>query len=263
METFKVKAENVELYCEKYGAGPLVVLVPDGSNDCGHFANVAQTLSDEFTVVTFDMRGGTRSMPTVNVHVTPKLLADDIAAVIRHMNMGKAAVYGCSSGGQAALALGKYYSELVRNLIVHEAALQSDTQLPNVGFSFFKTIAENFTHLCNGFAPMELSLICNWNNWIAFGDEFLKRVNENWSYWTVWYLGTVDCDSYTKEELKKMPNLEFSVGAWTPSWLTYANISTAEKGGKPLRWLPSSHYPHVSCPEEFVAFVRETCKKYL
>lgn len=262
METLKVRANDMDFYCEKRGSGPVLVLVPDGVNDCGHYGRVGDMLADEFTVLTFDMRGGSRSMPKVREKVTAQSLASDVAEIIKALDMAPASIYGCSSGGQAVLSIGKHYPEVARNLIVHEAALMNDTQIPGTGFEFFKNIA-TYEPFCNGFPARDIPYVGNFDKWKAVGEDFLERVNSNFDYWAKYYLGSNDITSYTKDDLEGMPNLEFTVGAWSPSWMTYANIETAKRGGKPYTWLNCAHYPQIICPEEFVAFIRTTCKKYL
>ena len=261
-EILTVTVNDVDFYCERRGSGLPLVLVPDGVNDCEHYSVVGDILSDEFSVLTFDMRGGTRSMPKEHVKVTPKMLASDVAGIIKALDMAPASIYGCSSGGQTVLAIGKYYPEVAKNLIAHEAALMNDTPIPGTGFEFFDTLLGTFGPMCDGFSPRDVSFICNWDNWKAFGEDFLKRVEVNTEYWAQYYLGTCDMDSYSKEDLEAMPNLEFSVGAWTPYWMAYANMTTAERGGKPCTLLPCGHYPQAVCLEEFVDFIRKTCKKY-
>jgi len=262
-EILAVSANDVDFYCEKRGEGPSLVLVPDGAMDCGHYSRAADMLADEFTVLTFDARGAARSMPKEHMKVTPKMYASDVAEIVKATGMAPAAIYGCSMGGQAALSVGKYYPEAARNLIVHEAALMNDVPIPNTGFDFFHSILSTFGPMCEGFSPRDVSFVCNWDNWKAFGDGFLKRSAQNDEYWAKYYLGSIDLDTYTKEDLEKMPNLEFSVGAWSPYWMVYANMSTAKRGGKPCTLLPCGHIPQAACPEEFVNFLRETCRKYL
>ena len=262
-EVFSVPADGVALYCEKRGSGPLLILVPDGSNDCEPYAKVAELLADEFTVVIFDMRGGTRSMPQEHRKITPEILAGDVAAIIRYMNLGKASVYGCSSGGQTVLTLGLHYPELVRNIMVHEAALQNDTPIPGTGFEYFRVLAETFGPKCVGFTPVEVVFHCNVFQADILDDACRQRLKANRAYWERYYLGTVDMDSYTGEDLAKMPSVEFTVGAWTPSWMSYANIATAERGSRPYKWLPCAHAPHLSCPGVLADHIRTTCRKYL
>jgi pimeloyl-ACP methyl ester carboxylesterase len=257
-----VSSNGVDFYCEKRGSGPVLVFVPDGINDCEHFSKAGDILAEEFTVLTFDMRGGTRAIPKEDQRVTPKLLAEDVVGIIKALKLEPASIYGCSSGGQAVLAIGKYFPEVAKNLIIHEASLMLDCPLPDAGYSFFKTVS-TYAPYCNGFIPEEIAMVGNKKKWDALGPEFLERIKINHEYWAKWYLGSVDRVTYTKEELEKMPNLEFSIGTWSPSWLTYSNIVLAERANRPYTWLDASHNPQVTGTEEFVDFIRETCKKYI
>jgi len=262
-ESLYIDVNDVNFYCEKRGSGPSLMLVPDGTMDCEIYSKVGDMLTDEFTVLTYDVRGATRSMPTEHKRVTPQVFASDVAEIIKALDMAPAAIYGSSMGGQAVLSVGKYYPEVARNLIVHEAALMRDVPIPNTGFEFFNTLFSTFGPLCDGFSPRDVSFICNWDNWKSFGDDFLKRFDANNEYWAKYYLGTIDVDTYTKEDLEIMPNLEFSVGAWSPYWMVYANMTTAKRGGNPCTLLPGGHVPQCVCLEEFVDFLRKTCRKYL
>jgi pimeloyl-ACP methyl ester carboxylesterase len=80
-KTFTVFANGMDFYCEMMGQGPTIVLVPDGSNDCGPYEKMMEYLADEFTVLTFDPRGGSRSPDPHPRPVTPELFSDDIAAL--------------------------------------------------------------------------------------------------------------------------------------------------------------------------------------
>jgi len=262
-EILTVFANGVDFYCEKRGRGPSLVFVPDGTMDCEIYSRVGDMLADEFTVFSFDARGATRSTPKEHKKVTPQMYASDVVEIMKALDIIPASIYGCSMGGQAVLSIGKYYPEAARNLIVHEAALMNDTPIPGTGFEFFKTLFSTFGPICEGFSPRDVSFICNWDNWKAFGDDFLERNEANSEYWTKYYLGTIDTDTYTDEELEKMPNLEFSVGAWSPYWMVYANKTAAERGGKPCTLLPCGHVSQAVCPEEFAEFLRKTCRKYL
>ena len=262
MKTFYVPAKDCELYCEQRGSGPLMIIMPDGSNDAGVYSAFAELMADEFTVVAFDPRGGSRSLPAVDVHVTPEILAEDIAAIIRFMDMGKASVYGCSSGGQAVLMTGVMYPELIKNIMIHEAALQMDTPLPGAGFEFIKTFTEVYAPHIEGVPPFNVACSISFYPPEAYDAETNARLDKNSAYWGQWYLGTIDSHSYSAEELAKIPACDFTVGAWTPAWLPYANIATAERGGFDWSWLPCSHAPHMTCPDLLAAHCHKAIHKY-
>ncbi|MBE6032429.1 MAG: alpha/beta hydrolase [Clostridiales bacterium] len=263
-EILYIPAEDVELYCEKRGSGPLLIIMPDGTNDCEPYAHIAELMADEFTVITFDPRGGSRSMPTKHQKVTAELLADDIAAIIRYMDMGKASLFGCSSGGQGVLMAGVKYPELVKNVMPHEAALMMDDQIPGVAFSYIQTFNEVYgPHLSGAnvnpfFAALYVSVFPEKD----YDAETNERLAQNAGYWMQYYLGVQDSHSYTKEELAKIPACDFTVGCWTPAWHPYANIETAKRGGFEYTWLPCAHYPVKTCPDVLAEHLKKTIHKY-
>lgn len=259
-----VHVNGVDFYCEKSGSGPTIVLVPDGCNDCGPFGKLMECLSDEYTVISFDMRGGSRSPDPNPEAVTPSRLADDVAGIIRKLALGPvAAAYGCSSGGQTVLALGKRYPELCSCILPHEAALQADTPLPDAGFIFFDN-NETFRPLMEDgkVQPEEIWGVGNRAGAEAVTPEILKRMEKNREFWLQHYRGKVDMDRYMAEDFEKMPPVEFTVGTWTPAWLVFANIETAKRGNCPLNWLHCAHHPELTCPEELAVHIKAAAKKY-
>lgn len=195
--------------------------------------------------------------------VTPSILGDDVAAIVKSIDKGKATIYGCSSGGQAVLAAGKRHPELFRNILVHEAALQKDAPLPDAGFSYFMNLDSFKNYLTDGFTPGDFWGVCNAEQVKQLGEAARERIRINGEFWTEWYLGTVDLDTYTAEDFKMMPPTAFTVGTWTPSWLAYANIQVAQRGGCPIRWVPSSHHPEITCPKQYAAYMDEMISVYL
>jgi pimeloyl-ACP methyl ester carboxylesterase len=56
-----VVANTVRLYYEMCGVGPAVLFIAGSTGDAGNFTRTADLLADEFTVVTYDRRGNSRS----------------------------------------------------------------------------------------------------------------------------------------------------------------------------------------------------------
>jgi pimeloyl-ACP methyl ester carboxylesterase len=138
VNAFRQHASGIDWYCEVRGNGPSVVLIPSGEGDCGNFGAVAEALADEFTVLTFDMPGFSRTVvPPDFGNVTATMLADQIAQLVKTLGMVPASFYGCSSGGLAVLSLASDHSQIVRNGIVHEAALVNEFGLPEVAEAQF------------------------------------------------------------------------------------------------------------------------------
>lgn len=67
--------------------------MPSGEGDCAGFQTVADVLSDEFTVLTFDMPGFSRSGPPSEfAKVTATMLAIQIAALVSSLKLAPAVV---------------------------------------------------------------------------------------------------------------------------------------------------------------------------
>lgn len=127
-----IEANGTTLYYEIRGSGPSVLFISGATGDAGHFESVAETLADEFTVITYDRRGNSRSpRPEGWTATTAEEQADDAAALARALGKAPAAVFGTSSGGVIGLALVINHPEVVRGAILHEPALLS--VLPNAG----------------------------------------------------------------------------------------------------------------------------------
>lgn len=121
--THIVPVPGARLYYEVRGSGPLLLLIPGGPQDAGVFAGLAQHLAADYTVVSYDPRGNSRSPlaeeprdQDVDLH------GDDAARLIEAMGGGPANVFGTSGGGQIGLNLAARYPTLVRTLVAHEPA---------------------------------------------------------------------------------------------------------------------------------------------
>ena len=114
------------LYYEKQGTGPAVLLIAGSTGDAGNFTRAADLLADEFTVVTYDRRGNSRS-PRPSGWTTTSVAeqADDAAGLIQLLGLSPAVVFGTSAGGLIALDLMIRHPQLVRAGIVQEPSIFS------------------------------------------------------------------------------------------------------------------------------------------
>lgn len=113
---------EAELYYEVRGTGPLLVLV-GAPMDAGWFAPLAELLADRFTALTTDPRGVKRSKLPAGGTSTPEQRADDLARLIRHVDLGLATVLGSSGGAVSVLALVQNHPDVVSTAIAHEPPL--------------------------------------------------------------------------------------------------------------------------------------------
>jgi pimeloyl-ACP methyl ester carboxylesterase len=116
-----LETPGARLYYELRGAGPTVVLVPGAKGEADTYQPLAQELSRQYRVVTYDRRGFSRS--TLDGPQDDHRLAadtDDLRSLIAHVADQPATVFGNSSGAIVALELLTLHPELVRTAVAHE-----------------------------------------------------------------------------------------------------------------------------------------------
>lgn len=112
---------GASIYFERRGSGSLLLLIPGGPQDAGVFAGLASALADDFTVVSYDPRGNSRTVTATPLgDLDLDTQADDAAALIRHLGGGPAYVFGTSGGAQIGLDLAARHPDLVGVLVAHE-----------------------------------------------------------------------------------------------------------------------------------------------
>ena len=174
VQRFEHRAAGVDWHCEQRGAGPPVVLVPSGEGDCTSFEQVAAQLADEFTVLTFDTPGFSRSHVQTADDISVSKLAEQIAGLVESLETYPATLYGCSSGGIAVLDLVVPHPALVRNAVVHEVAMAGAAALlADLATLDDAAVIESckfvFGHVMND----DLAA------WEALGDEYHARLAKN------------------------------------------------------------------------------------
>jgi pimeloyl-ACP methyl ester carboxylesterase len=120
MQSGMFDVNDARLYYEIRGQGPALLLISGAGGDAGYFSQVAEELSDAFTVINYDRRGNSRSTGRHEARMKVSDQSDDAAALIRGLADGKALVFGNSAGAIVALDLAARHPEVIRGLIAHE-----------------------------------------------------------------------------------------------------------------------------------------------
>ena len=121
-----VVANGVTLYYEMHGAGLSVLCIAGTTGDAGHFTQMAAQLADEFTVVTYDRRGNSRSpRPQGWTQTSVSEQAEDATALIQALQLAPVVVFGTDAGGRIALDLLTRFPHLLRGVILHDPVLPS------------------------------------------------------------------------------------------------------------------------------------------
>jgi pimeloyl-ACP methyl ester carboxylesterase len=116
-----LQVPGASLYYEVRGSGPVLLMIPGGPMDADGFKDIADRLADEYTVVTYDCRGNSRSpMQGSWDDLTVALFADDAHRLLDAVSTDQADVLGSSGGATYALDLVARYPGRVRTLVAHE-----------------------------------------------------------------------------------------------------------------------------------------------
>ncbi len=113
------------LHWIKEGHGPLVVLSHALGCELGMWDGVAALLKDSYTVLRYDQRGHGRSQAPPGPY-TMDMLADDAADLIGAQAAGPVHFVGLSMGGMVAQALAVRHPQLVKSMVIANAAICYD-----------------------------------------------------------------------------------------------------------------------------------------
>jgi pimeloyl-ACP methyl ester carboxylesterase len=108
---------GIRLYYETHGTGRPLILLHGGLGSGEMFASILPTLTDGHQAIVVDLQGHGRTAD-IDRPIEPRLMADDIAALIEHLGLDRPDVFGYSLGGGVAFWLASRYPERVGRLIL-------------------------------------------------------------------------------------------------------------------------------------------------
>jgi pimeloyl-ACP methyl ester carboxylesterase len=116
-----LKANGVDFFCTARGKGPALLLIPDIGGDSGPYDLMADKLIDSFQVITYDLRGHSRSSSPGGWHKTTMAeQADDAAAILKELKIKEVNVFGSGVGALIGLELAMHYPNIVRKALLHD-----------------------------------------------------------------------------------------------------------------------------------------------
>lgn len=125
-----VMISGARIWYGTYGKGEPLVLLHGGLANSDYWAGEIAVLAASHTVVVVDSRGHGRSSQD-NEPLTYEKMADDVIAVLDHLNFQKASIAGWSDGGIIALVMGMRHPSRVKELIAIAANMDPSGILPD------------------------------------------------------------------------------------------------------------------------------------
>ena len=122
---------GLEMYYEIHGTGRPLILLHGGVGAIEMFGEVLPLLAEGRRVVAVDLQAHGRTA-YIDRPLSFELMADDIAALIEHLEIEKADVMGYSLGGGVALQTAIRHPEVVRKLVVVSTPFKRDGWYPEV-----------------------------------------------------------------------------------------------------------------------------------
>lgn len=111
---------GMEMYYEVEGSGPPLLMIMGTASGHETWDGQVAAYRNDFTVITYDARGTGQSTHTTDpTAYTMASLADDAAALVRHLGIGPVHVSGLSLGSATAQELALRHPDLVKTLQLH------------------------------------------------------------------------------------------------------------------------------------------------
>ena len=123
---------GLNMYYEVHGTGePLVLLHGAYTTIDTCFGQLLPALAQSRQVIAIEQQGHGHT-EDIGRPLTFQQMADDMAGLLRHLNIGKADILGYSMGGTIAVEMGIHHPELVRKLVNISSPYKRDGWHPDV-----------------------------------------------------------------------------------------------------------------------------------
>lgn len=122
---------GLQMYYEIHGTGKPLVLLHGGLGVIGMFEQLLPSLAETRQVIAIELQGHGHTAD-INRPLSFEQMADDVAALIKHLALESADILGYSLGGGVALQTTIRHPKVVRKLAVVSAAFKSDGWYPEI-----------------------------------------------------------------------------------------------------------------------------------
>ena len=131
VKTGYAPVNGLKLYYEIHGTGEPLILLHGGVGATDMFAEILPALSKARRVIAVDLQAHGRTAD-IDRPLSLEAMADDIAALIKHLEVRRADVMGYSMGGGVALRTAIQHPDVVRKLVLVSTAFKKDGWYPEI-----------------------------------------------------------------------------------------------------------------------------------
>src|SRR3712207_123256 len=125
------EVNGLKMYYEIHGTGEPLVVLHGAYMTIDSMGEVVPGLARSRQVIAVELQGHGRTAD-VDRPLSYEQMADDTAALLRHLGIERADVFGYSMGGAAALQVAIRHPEVVRRLVVASASYTSEGAHPEL-----------------------------------------------------------------------------------------------------------------------------------
>jgi len=122
---------GIKLHYETHGTGRPLILLHGGLGATPMFGPNLTALAEGRQVIGVDLQGHGRTAD-IDRPIRTELMADDIAALIKHLKLERPDIMGYSLGGGVAVHLAVRHPELVGKLVVVSTPIRRDAFYPDI-----------------------------------------------------------------------------------------------------------------------------------
>ncbi|MFH0521340.1 alpha/beta fold hydrolase [Streptomyces sp. M41] len=151
-----VEAGGTTIWTERRGQGPDVVLIAGLSDPVEAWQAQLDGLSDRYRITAFDNRGSGRTRLPDDPLTVP-MMAEDVADLLRALDIGRAHVAGFSGGSAIAQELALRHPDVLRSLVLVSTWARPD--------AYFTTMARAWNWMATR-APDERAMLEAFFLWI-------------------------------------------------------------------------------------------------
>jgi pimeloyl-ACP methyl ester carboxylesterase len=124
-------SDGVELHYVEKGKGVPVVFVHGGFADYSLWEDQLGPFAEKYRAIAYSRRYNYPNTNKLQPNYSPLVDAEDLAALIKKLDLGKVHVVGSSLGGRVALFFAVKHPELVRSLVLQELPIQFSGDPPD------------------------------------------------------------------------------------------------------------------------------------